>query len=48
MYGKYPEDQALESFSFLYAFSSSSRFVDVHDVAVREGIIIAFDLADLP
>ena len=38
----------LESFSFLYAFSNFSRFVTSMMWLYGEGIIIAFDLADLP
>ena len=47
VYGKHPEDHSGIIF-FSVRFFQLFPLCNVHDVAVREGIIIAFDLADLP
>ena len=47
VYGKHPEDHSGILF-FSVLFFQLFPLCNVHDVVVREGIIIAFDLADLP
>ena len=47
VYGKHPEDHSGILF-FSVRFFQLFPLCNVHDVAVREGIIIAFDLVDLP